>query len=349
LSTKARLKILEKPEFHKEKFKKQLVEIVCRCYYLTKNLIALMDRINFEEIKKGRLRWINIPKATEHEMSYLEENFKFHHLDLEDCLTENQRSKIDEYDDYLFIILHLPIINKRTRRIQSTELNVFVAKNLLITVHENNPIINKIFKNCQENEDIRKTYMSNQSGFTLYSVVNELFENVFPITDDIAKNLNAIENELFEDNKAINKIREILLLKKDLINFRRIVMPQRAVLAQLEHTHARFSDTDISVYFDNVVDKIEKIFSLIENLKDLASSLHETNESIVGSYTNNSIKVLTGFSVLMLPLTVITGFYGMNLQNLPFTTDEGGIHIVAGIMITTLVSMVAYLKIKDWI
>lgn len=153
---------------------------------------------------------------------------------------------------------------------------------------------------------------------TFFTAFNELFEGTFPTLDDLSKNINTIEHDVFETDSGKDRLRDILLLKKNLINFRRIIMPQRAVIAQLEHLNMKFSKNELDVYFDNVVDKIEKIFGVLENLKDLVHSLHQTNEAIISHNTNNIIRVLTVFSVVMLPMTVITGFYGMNLQGLPF-------------------------------
>jgi magnesium transporter len=302
-----------------------------------------------EEIKIDGLKWINIPDAGEEDIKYLERNFKFHHLDLEDCLTENQRSKIDEYPDYLFIILHLPFLHRRSKRITPLELDIFVKDGLLITIHENHPIVNKIFENCKKNPTVKKDYFNNSSGYLMYRILNEVFENVFPMVDDISKNLNHIEQDVFEDHTGKDRLKDILLMKKDLINFRRIIMPQRSVIAQLEHLQMRFSQNELDVYFDNIVDKIEKIFGVLENLKDLVDSLHQTNESIISHNTNNIIRVLTIFSVIMMPLTVITGFYGMNLKGLPFDNHNFAVGIVGGIMIGVLTGMLAYFRYKKWI
>ena len=306
-------------------------------------------KLNIQEIKLKKLHWINISNANEADIEYLEKNFDFHALDLEDCLTENQRSKIDEYPDYLFIILHLPNINKRTKRIKSIEANIFVTDKLLVTIHDNHPLINTIFENCQNDQEYKSQYLNNGTGYLLYKVTNDLFESVFPIVDELSKNITNIENDTFESDFGKDRLKDILLLKKDLINMRRIIMPQRSVIAQLEHLNVRFSKTELDVYFDNVVDKIEKIYAVIENLRELVDSLHQTNESIISHNTNNIIRVLTIFSVVMLPLTVITGFYGMNLQPLPFETHKGSVLIVGGIMSLVLFSMLAFFKYKKWI
>jgi magnesium transporter len=308
-----------------------------------------MKKNNVKIIEAKQLTWVNISNATEADIEYIEKNFNFHALDLEDCLTENQRSKIDEYNDYLFIILHLPFLNKRTKRVKSLEVDIFVSEDLLITIHDNHPVINKIFENCNEKTEFTVEYLEGGSGFLLYKITNELFESCFPIVDDLSKTINNIETEVFELDLGRDRLKDILLIKKDLINFRRTIMPQRAVIAQLEHLNLRFSKKELDIYFDNVVDKIEKLYAVVENLKDLIDSLHQTNESIISHNTNNVIRVLTVFSVVMLPLTVITGFYGMNLEPLPFENHNNSVFLVGLIMFAVLASMLCYFKYKKWI
>ena len=302
-----------------------------------------------QELKSTDLKWINISDIKEEDTQYLAKNFEFHHLDLEDCLTENQRSKIDEYPEYLFVILHLPTQNKRHKRLTQLELNVFVGHGYLITIHENHPTINKIFDACLKDKTFRNEFMSKGSGYLFYKVLNELFEGIFPISDDLTKNLNTIENDVFENDSGKDRLKDILLVKKDIINFRRIILPQRAVIAQLEHLNMKFSHDNLDIYFDNIVDKIEKVFGVMENLKELADSLHQTNESIISHNTNNIIKVLTIFSVVMLPLTVITGFYGMNVEGLPVAEKEAAALIVGGFMFIVVLLMLLFFKYKKWV
>ena len=126
-------------------------------------------------------------------------------------------------------------------------------------------------------------------------------------------------------------------------------MPQRAIIAQLEHKNKKFLPENLDIYFDNIVDKIEKMWNNLENLQELTVSLHETNESIISHNTNNVIKVLTLFSVVMLPLTFITGFYGMNVEELPFVACTSAIEIIAGILVAIALGMVLYFRYKKWL
>lgn len=305
-------------------------------------------KTEMQTINGNNIKWVNIPNPTQDEINLLEKEYGFHHLDLEDCLTENQRAKIDRYDNYTFLILHLPTLHKRTKRIVYKEIDIFISNDFLICLHEDHGFLNDIFESAQNNDIVAKDYMSSGPGYLLYKILNQMFEDLFKIVDDLSRDVNKIEKEVFQTENNRDMLKDILLLKKDIINFRRIILPQRTIIAQLEHMTFSTRDNDLEVYFDNVVDKIEKIFATLENLYELVESLHQTNESIIFHNTNNVIKVLTVFSVVMLPLTFVTGFYGMNVA-LPLQNADNSVLWIVFFMLTILGSMLGYFKYKDWI
>lgn len=301
------------------------------------------------QYKEKNFQWICINHVNEKSIGLLKRNYKFHPLDLEDCLSETQRSKIDEYDDYLFIVLHVPDKVGRRKQIRNSEIDIFIGPNYVITLHEDNQTLQSIFKACKNKKSEREEYMGKGSGYFLYMIIDELFASCFPIVDDLGKQINELEKEVFEADHSKDRLKDILVVKKDTINFRRIIMPQRAIIAQLEHKNKKFLPENLDVYFDDVVDKIEKIWNNLENLQELIVSLQETNESILSHNTNNIIKILTVFSVIMLPLSVITGFYGMNVEGLPFASASNPILFITGILLAVAVSMVAYFRYRKWI
>ncbi len=293
--------------------------------------------------------WIDINNPSEKELTALRRNYKFHHLDIEDCLSPTQRPKIDDYDDYLFIVLHVPQRRRRNLHLETDELNIFIGQNFVITLHEENTILKKVFEKCKTKKKEKDAYMGKGSGYLLYLIIDSLFESGLPLLDDLSKQLDEMEKEVFHKDYSRDRLKDILLLKKDIINFRRIIMPQRAIIAQLEHKNKKFLPENLDVYFDDIVDQIEKMWNNLENLQELVASLQETNESIISHNTNNVIKILTVFSVIMLPLTFITGFYGMNVTNLPYATHSASIQIISGIFVAVVATMVGFFRYKRWI
>ena len=265
-------------------------------------------------LSQGGLQWIDIESPDPIQLAKLKDKFGFHELDIEDCLSDNQRSKIDEYKDYLFIILHIPYYDKRKQRVVSEEIDIFIKNDTLVTVHWGKlKALKNFYEEIKKSKKTKTHIMGQGSGFLLYELIDHLFSSTFPMLDVIERNMTSLERDVFSLGRRKDMLRDILTLKKNIIAFRRIMSPQRGVVAQIEHKNQKFLPHALEIYFDDVVDKIEKIWSMLENLKELAESLQDTNESIISHTTNNVIKILTIFSVVMLPLTFVTGLYGMNV------------------------------------
>ena len=190
--------------------------------------------------------------------------------------------------------------------------------------------------------------MGSTSGYLLYQIIDEMFGACFPLLDQLSIEVDDLEKGVFELENPKDMLKDILSLKKDIINYRRIIIPQRTLVAQLEHKNKKFLPEDLDVYFDDVVDKVEKLFNNLETLWDIVTSLHETNESILSHNTNNIIKILTIFSVIMLPLTFVTGLYGMNVVGLPLADNPLAFAGIAGILILIVFTMLIFFRFKRW-
>lgn len=301
-----------------------------------------------KSLKYGKITWTDVVNVDEKTLLSLKKRFNFHELDLEDCLSDVQRSKIDDYEDYLFIVLHFPYYDKRRKRIVQEEVDIFIAQNQLITLHGGKlKAVNQLMEDFKKHKE-SKQQMGQGTGYLLYVIIRELFDDTFPLVDDMERSISGIERDLFEGDAEKDMVRDILWLKKDIITFRRIISPQRAVIAQLEHKNKKFLPENLEVYFDDVVDKIEKIWSNLENLKELAEDLQDTNEVLISHQTNRVIKILTVFSVILLPLTLITGFYGMNI-GLPFAENNIAVFGITTGMALLAAFMLFFFKWKRWL
>ncbi|HMM48732.1 MAG TPA: magnesium transporter CorA family protein [Miltoncostaeaceae bacterium] len=266
------------------------------------------------------LTWLNIESPSERETAWLAEHYEFHHLDLEDVLSRRrQRPKIDTYPDYLFIVLHFPRFDKRTGRLQPAELNIFVADGLVITL-PNEPLkaLSGLWSRVKRSEEARDQVMSKGSAYLLYEIVDTMYDYCFPILDKIGFKLDRIEDALFEEDAAEAMVRDISNAKQEIINYRKIVKPQRPTLGLLERSCQRYTPDDLELYFDDIVDKSERVWDLLENYKEVAEALEATNESVITHRMNDIIRVLTIMSAIVLPLSLIASIYGMNVDLLPF-------------------------------
>lgn len=305
-----------------------------------------MNKVTF-----GDFTWIDIISPTQEETKHLGEEYGFHPLVLEDCLSEVQRSKIDEYDDYLFLVLHFPRYYKSNQRLSSEEVDIFVGKNYLITIHdaELKPLVN-FFRACSEQEEVRRHFMNRGSGFLLYEIIRRLFNYCFPMLDKIATNLSQMERNIF-DNRSGMMLEEISRQKLEIIGFRKIVKPLRPVIKSLELVINRFLPEDLEVYFDDITDQIEKIWDLLENFKEVADSLLSTFEANTSYRMNNLMRIFTVISVIILPMTLIQGFFSMNVKDIPFANLPSAfwITIIFTFIPATFIATTMFFKRKKWL
>jgi magnesium transporter len=305
---------------------------------------------NVEQIDAAGLRWVNIEHPGALERAWLEEHFDFHALDLEDVLSRNQRPKIDVYDEYLFIVLHFPVFDRAARRLGTGELDIFVGPDYMVTI-PNQPLqpVEYLFERCRSKEELREQLFSRGSGYLMYRLVDDSFDYCFPMLRKIGNKLDALEDDIFE-GRSEEVVRDISNVKQEIINFRKVIRPQRPVLRDLEKVKLRYlaTDLDLEIYFDDIVDAHERIWDMLENYKEVAEALEETNESVISHRLNDILRVLTSISVVILPLTLIASIMGMNTW-VPDQGDEAGFFVVLAVMALILIGLVAYFRRRRWL
>jgi magnesium transporter len=308
-----------------------------------------------EQIDAAGLRWVNIERPGALERAWIEEHFDFHALDIEDVLSRNQRPKIDVYDDYLFIVLHFPIFDPAAGRLGTGELDLFVGPGYVVTI-PNQPLqpVEYLFERCRTKEELREQLFSPGSGYLLYRLVDDSFDYCFPMLRKIGNKLDALEDDIFE-GRSEEVVRDISNVKQEIINFRKVIRPQRPVLRDLERVKQRYlaTDLDLEIYFDDIVDAHERIWDMLENYKEVAEALAETNESVISHRVNDILRALTAISVIVLPLTLIVSFFGMNV-GLPGGGDPSSgasvsFWVILAVMVALLVGMVGYFRRRGWL
>ncbi|HSW42061.1 MAG TPA: magnesium transporter CorA family protein [Patescibacteria group bacterium] len=291
-------------------------------------------------VEDNGLRWIHIERPRLAEREWLTAHFDFHPLAFEDLVSRNQRPKVDVYDDYLFIILYFPSFEKATGRLKAVELDLLVGPDYLITIPNDRIVpLSRLFDRVAESDESRAELFAYGSGYLLYRIVDEAVDAGFPMLRQMGSKLEDIEDALFE-GRARELVRDISSAKSEIINFRRIVRPQRVVYRDLEKAVSRYRAPDLDLYFDDVTDASERIWDVLENYKEQIESLESTNESVISHRVNDVLRVLTIFSVLVLPLTFVASLWGMNVE-LPFADQEQAFGILAGIMVAVLVVTLA--------
>jgi len=310
-------------------------------------------QLNMESVTWGKLTWVNIERPTERETKYLAQHYPFHPLDLDDCLSRIQRPKIDEYKDYLFLVFHFPVFSKEARVTAPSQVSVFIGENYLITLHKGDlkPLV-KLFKECQIDEESRQENFSQGPGYLLYRIMDRLVDYCLPIINKIGENIERTEDNIFASSGMPKAIEDISLLRRDVISFRRIIWPMRAVVGSLEPKIRRFTTTDLAVYFGDMTDHIDKIWDALDEYKEVIEGLNATHDSLTSNRVNDILRVLTILATIGTVLTVVASFYGMNVP-LPGGSNQGGNPyswiILAVLMLAMMGGMLYYFHRKHWL
>jgi len=310
--------------------------------------VASVDVPAPDIIEAAGIRWIQIESPRTVDRDWLEENFDFHPLDYEDVYSRNQRPKLDQYDDYVFIVLHFPMFDKATGRILTAELDLFMGPDYLITLPKIPlPPLNAMFDRYREKDDLREATFSKGSGYLLYKIVDTCVDASFPMLRKMSTKLDDLEDDIFE-GRSSEIVRSISDTKQEIINFRRIVRPQRAVLRDLERVKQRYLQEELEIYFDDISDAAERIWDTLENDKEVIEALESTNESVLSHRLNDSLRVLTAVSVVLLPLTLVASLFGMNVP-IPGQSAEFAFLAILTLMALLLIGMVAYFRRRGWL
>jgi magnesium transporter len=302
------------------------------------------------ELGAAGLTWINLDAPSLTHAQELADRFGWHPLDVEDVMSKRQRPKVDDYADegYLFGVLHFPVYDRSIQRLNAAELDVFVGPDYLVTLPGVELLpVTRLFRRCEEDEAFREQLLSKGSGRLLYEVLDDLFDYCFPILDKIGYKLDSLEDDVFE-GRSEAVVRDISNVKQEIISYRKIIKPERSTLRLLERHVERFLPEELDLYFDDIVDAAERIWDILDNYKEVVEALEDTNESVISHRQNDVLRVLTVFSVVLLPLTLITGFFGMNVRFPGFDTVWAFWAIFVG-MAVTLVGLLAFFRLKRWL
>ncbi len=302
------------------------------------------------ELTANGLTWVNVVAPDVETAQMLAERFGWHPLDVEDIVSKRQRPKVDDYEDegYLFGVLHFPVFDQSVQRLNAAELDLFIGHDYVVTIpnRELHPVT-RLFRRCGEDEHFRDQLFARGSGRLLYEILDDLFDYCFPILDKIAHKLDVIEDEMFE-GASQEVVRDISNVKQEIISYRKIVKPERSTLRVLERRVEGFLPEELELYFDDIVDAAERIWDLLDNYKEVVEGLESTNESVISHRQNDVLRLLTVFTVIVLPLTLVTGIFGMNVA-FPGEGTRAAFWAVVATLVAMLLVMVGFFRWKRWL
>lgn len=266
-----------------------------------------------ETIRQGKITWVDVTNPNRRIISELAQKFPFHPLHLEDCLTKGQFPKIEQNTDdkYLFLLFRFPRYNSKDENITIHQMCFFLGKNYLVTIHEDSDIISDIFNDCKENIDQRKVYIDNSSAQLLYTIINRLIDDLSNLLQAILTEVDETEDIVFDDK--VSGVYKVGQLRRKILNSRRVIGPLRTLLDEMKTAVNKFSSTDLSIYFDNISDAVDKAWETLEEARDTVDIYQEADFTISSEKTNRILAVLTIIFTFTIPATVIGTFYGMNI------------------------------------
>ncbi|MBO4488308.1 MAG: magnesium transporter CorA family protein [Bacteroidales bacterium] len=301
----------------------------------------MVDTIDF-----GTYKWHHITDPTVEDLDFLRDNFHFHPLDIDDCSSFVQRPKIDSYDDYHFIVLHFPIFDKRTNLVRTEETKVFWGQEFLITVGNSHYVVQELFNYTKihpEPED--EDDISGTSDATLYHILYSMMKATFLLVERMGTELDVINRELFS-TKSEKIIEQISRYRKNIIQLNTMFKPQLRMFKAFESGDVGFAD-DMEEYWGNILDFYQKMWDMIDDYGELVDGLSSTFDSLQTNKTNEIMRMLTIISTIVLPLTFISGLYGMNVR-LPFADNPFAFWIVMIICVSILVLLLVFFLKKKW-
>lgn len=302
-----------------------------------------------QTIKHGRVTWTNIERITPQDLEDLKATYPhFHPLDLEDLQSRIERPKIDEYDDYLFVVMHFPLWDPVQRVSRAAEVDVFVGSGYLVTVSDGTlKPLRHFFEQCQNNSEIREQFMGRGASKVFYAVIDRLVDYIFPILYKVDANIRDLEEEIFtEDSRQI--IQDMSFIRRDIIALRRIIRPQLVIVENLEKVDRPYIREDLDVYFGDILDHLIKGGDIVEEHLEIIRGLSDTADMLVSYRLNEVMRILTVISVIMMPLTLISGIYGMNVA-LPLQEFVGAFWLIIALMFSIGLGMLVFFRHRGWL
>ena len=302
-----------------------------------------------ETIQHGSIKWQHITSPSEDDFRYLLEEYNFHPLDIEDVRGTNQRPKIDEYDDYYFLILNFPYFDKGNKNVRIREVKIFWGKDYIITIGKSHWVVKKLFDEVKEDlaeqdEDTLNAFSC--SDLLLYTILDRLMLETYQLILSIGSEVDLINYDIF-NKKARNIIELISTTRRNVILLNTSFKPQLRVLHMFESGGIKgFVDpelVDMEDYWGDILDQYQKMYDLVEDYGELVEGLSQTFDSLQTNRTNDIMRVLTYFSTIMLPLTVVASLFGMNVD-FPFISNTTAFWVIIVVMALITTILMFYFK-----
>ncbi len=324
--------------------------------------------MNVQTVHFQGLFFINVAKPTDFEIKFLKNTYDFDPLNLEDILHKTQIPKIENHKKYDLLVLrfpifsenmpenshqhevhpHIPYEHSKKRRLMSSYVNFFISKEYIVVLHAGElPQIDHVFSLCQETLHNRTEYMGKGTAFLAYIIIDALVDNCFPVINEFTAEIDRVDKEL-GDKQSRKTLEDISTIRRNLVVFHTMIKPIIPLFKELEDGKHTELNGSMQPFWSNILDHLRKIWDRVEDSRELIEGISDSNESFIMTQTNLTIRVLTVITVIILPLQVLGGFYGMNVEGLPFTKGPWSFEIHVGMVLVVVATLMTIFKLKRW-
>ncbi len=294
------------------------------------------------------LIWVDLESPTREEALHIMEEFNLPQLVAEELISNTARSKVDLYDELMYVILHFPLMSPRQNHSAVQEIDFVIGKKFIITTrYEAVDPLHKFSKIFEVNSMLGKHAFASHGGIVFMQMIKELYRHSTEELETLTKTLTEIENGIFR-GKENNMVRTISLAARRLLDFRQAMRFHKDILSSYEAASKQFFGSEYGYFASAMIAEYNKVYSLLESHRDALSELRKTNDSLLTTKTNEIMKTLTIMTFIMLPLTLITGIFGMNAEFAFIRSFRDFFFIISVMTITGLV-MFLFFKIKRWL
>jgi len=321
---------------------------VIRSYYcIADGDVEVFDNVaDFDKMisKKESILWVDLREPTDEESFILTHDFKFHPLAIEDVMTEKTRTKLDDYNDYLFGVFPVVDFVGREEGIRISEMDFFLGDNYLVTVrHDEHRIFDFLYERVIRDDRL----LARGADHMLHAVLDAIVDNHNAILDIFEHEVDQIEEDVLGEADQ-ETLSVIFALRRDIVHFKRVVIPQRDVVLQLYRQPKRQISEGLKVYLADILDHLGRINEMADTNREIVNSSLEIYYSSVSTKTNQVIKFLTLLTAIFIPPTFLAGLWGMNFTGMPELSWKYGYPISLGLILMIMFGMVVFFRKKNW-
>jgi magnesium transporter len=294
------------------------------------------------------MRWIDVTDPTPAGLVKLQHEFHLHPLVIENMNGRPQPPKLDDYGDYLLVVLQFPIHRGDREHHVAAPVAMLVGANIFISAHGGQiKPLNQLVASVFDSPEAAATVVQSSPAHIMYEIVDRMVDDLLPMIPHIVDHITRIGDLIFDD-PGYRTVQEISYARRDLISLLRIVRPQLEVVTDIENSKSTLLQADLCDYWGNVADRLKHFQNSLEELQEALAGLSDTHDTMISNRMNDIMKALTIISVVMLPLTLITGWFGMNVP-LPYQDSGAALIVIAAVMLLLVGLMLFYFRKMRWI